>query len=126
MSGLGYAALRAALSMEQVLTLLDYRPTQRRGPQLRGPCPIHDLAAMVDRRCFSVHLDRHAFRCFRCGAHGNQLDLWRLVHRLPLYQAALHLCRQAGLTPPRLPPHPTQPQPEIRNLAVTTPRQATD
>jgi len=126
MSGIDYRALRAAISMEQVLTLLGHRPAQRRGPQLRGACPIHDPAGAGDRRCFSVRLDRHAFRCFTCGAHGNHLDLWRQVHRLPLYQAALHLCRHAAIQPPRTSPPPAQPYPEIRNFPASSPRSATD
>lgn len=126
MSGIDYQALRAAISMAQVLALLDYRPAQRRGPQLRGPCPIHDAAGAGDRRCFSVDLDRHAFRCFTCGAHGNHLDLWRLVHHLPLYEAALHLCRHAAIQPPRMSPPLVQPNPEIRNSSASSPRPATD
>ena len=62
--------------MERVLELIDYRPTSRRGHQLRGACPFHP----PDRprsRCFSVELKRGIFRCFTCGAQGNQLDQWR-------------------------------------------------
>jgi DNA primase len=126
MSGLDYRALRAAVSMERVLSLLGFSPARRRGQQLRGPCPIHDPAGVGDRRCFSVHLGRQAFRCFGCGAQGNQLDLWRLVHRLPLYSAALCLCRQARLDPPRLAPAPRSPEAEIRNSAPPTSRPATE
>ena len=62
------------------------------GPQRRGPCPVHGHPG--DReRTFSVHLGKGAFRCFQadCGAQGNALDLWAAIHRLPLYDAALHL-----------------------------------
>jgi hypothetical protein len=30
-------------------------------------------------------------------AHGNVLDLWAAVHRLPLYEAAMHLAETFGL-----------------------------
>jgi hypothetical protein len=109
-----YTAVRAAISMQQVLRLLGYQPVSRRGQQWRGPCPIHDPAAAGQRRCFSVHLGRHVFRCFRCGAQGNQLDLWQLVHRLPLHASALHLCYHAQIPPPTHPSAIDRP-PTIRN-----------
>jgi hypothetical protein len=44
-------------------------------------------------RTFSVHLGKNVFQCFHadCALKGNVLDLWAAVHRLPLYEAALHL-----------------------------------
>lgn len=126
MSGIDYSILRATISMEQVLELLGYQPVSRRGQQLRGPCPIHDSAAAGKQHCFSVHLGRRVFRCFRCGAHGNQLDLWQLVHRLPWRASALHLCRHAQISPPKLQPPAVVRQSQIRNSHRTSPRQATD
>jgi DNA primase len=126
MAGLDYRALRAAISMEQTLSLLDFSASYRCGDQLRGCCPIHDPRGAGDRRCFSVHLGRGVFRCFGCGACGNQLDLWRLAHRLPLYEASLDLCRQANLPPPfKAPPAPHH-RAEIRNSALLSPRMATE
>jgi hypothetical protein len=126
MPGIDYPALRAAISMERTLALLGYDAAHRRGEQLRGACPIHDPLGTGDPRCFSVHLGRGVFRCFRCGASGNQLDLWRLAHRLPLYAASLALCRRANLSPPLKAPPATAPQAEIRNSASRSPRKATD
>lgn len=125
MSGIDYQAVRAAISLKQVLDLLGYEPCRRDGPQLRGPCPLHDPRGPDDRRCFSVHLTRGIFRCFRCGAHGNQLDLWRLTSQLPLYQATIDLCHRAQLDPPRLPP-PVKSQVNSRNSSPDSSRQATD
>jgi DNA primase len=125
MSGIDYSALRAAISMQQVLVLLGFQPVSRRGQQLRGPCPIHDPAATVNQRCFSVRLDRHIFRCFACGAHGNQLDLWQLVHRLPLHESTLHLCRHAQISPPVLHIPVANGYPRIRNSHQSSPRPAT-
>lgn len=100
-----YAALRRQVTMQQVLEHLGCL-SQFRGSavQRRGPCPIHTQAG--DReRTFSVSLDKHVFRCFhaQCGAQGNVLDLWAAVHRLPLYEAALHLTKtfRLELTPAR-------------------------
>lgn len=125
MTGIDYRLLRIAVSMEQVLRLLQYQPTCRRGEQLRGPCPIHDPQLLGDDRCFSVHLGRHVFRCFQCGAGGNQLDLWRLVHDLPLHAAALDLCRQAHIPPPTTEQSRTDRKPKTRNSEPPPPRPAT-
>jgi DNA primase len=40
-----------------------------------------------------VNLEKKVFHCFHppCGAHGNVLDLWAAVRRLPLYEAARDL-----------------------------------
>jgi transposase len=94
-----FAFVREQVSLEQVLAHLGLLGQLRgSGPQRRGPCPIHSHPG--DReRTFSVHLGKGAFRCFQadCGAQGNALDLWAAVHRLPLYDAALHLAGTFGL-----------------------------
>lgn len=63
-----------------------------RDEQRRGPCPVHSHPGDA-KRTFFVHLGKNVFRCFRaeCAVKGNVLDLWAAVHRLPLYEAALHL-----------------------------------
>jgi DNA primase len=99
MPGIDYAAVRRAIPMFRVLGLIPYEPTTRRGSQLRGPCP---LSPTCSARSFSVHLHRHLFHCFGCGAGGNQLDLWSSLHNLPLHPAAEHLCQQAGIAVPYL------------------------
>lgn len=102
---INYAALRRQVTMQQVLEHLGCLPQlPGSGAQRRGSCPIHAQAG--DReRTFSVSLDKHVFRCFHaeCGAQGNVLDLWAAVHRLPLYDAALHLANtfHLQLTPGR-------------------------
>jgi len=92
---LDIAAVRRAVSMEEVLAHLGYFDSLRgSGPQRRGPCPLHD--APSDRhRSFSVHLGKGVFRCFhsKCQAQGNTLDLWAAYHRLPLGQAAESLAK---------------------------------
>jgi transposase len=94
-----FAFLRQQVSLEQVLAHLGLLEQLRgHGPQRRGPCPVHSHPG--DReRTFSVHLGKNAFRCFQadCGAQGNALDLWAAIHRLPLYDAALHLAETLGL-----------------------------
>jgi DNA primase len=113
MPGIDYQQLRQQVSMSQVLGLIGFRANWRRGPQVRGPCPIPDCSS-TSRRTFSAHLLRQGYHCFACGAHGNALDLWAAIQRLPLHHAAIDLCRTLNLVPPRLPsshliPAPSQP-----------------
>jgi len=88
-----FAFLRQQVSLAQVLHhfgFLDH--LHGSGLQRRGPCPVHGKA--TDReRTFSAHLGKNICQCFQadCAVKGNVLDLWAAVHRLPLYEAALHL-----------------------------------
>lgn len=94
-----FAELRRQLRMADVLERLGIldRLTGR-GPQRRGPCPIHEPRSQGGRT-FSVHLGKHVFRCLdpACAAQGNVLDLWAAIHQLPLRDAALHLARTFAL-----------------------------
>jgi Transposase IS116/IS110/IS902 family/CHC2 zinc finger len=88
-----FAFLRQQVTMEQVLGHLGVLDQLRgRGLQRRGPCPIHGQAGDT-QPTFSAHLGKHIFQCFQadCRAQGNVLDLWAAVHKVPLYEAALHL-----------------------------------
>jgi transposase len=88
-----FAFLREQVSMEQVLRHLRLLDKLRgRGLQLRGPCPIHG-GPNDSQPTFSAHLGKHIFQCFhaKCRAQGNALDLWATIHKLSLYEAALHL-----------------------------------
>jgi hypothetical protein len=92
---LDFAAIRAQVPLEQVLSHLKVLPLLKgSGPQRRGPCPVHDPAGR-SRRSFSVNLEKNVFQCFHppCAAHGNVLDLWAAVHQLPLREAAEDLAR---------------------------------
>jgi transposase len=94
-----FAFLRQQVTMQQVLEHLGLLGGLRgRGQQRRGPCPIHGTPN--DSQCtFSAHLGKHIFQCFHadCAAHGNVLDLWAAIHRLPLYEAALQLAEALHL-----------------------------
>ena len=46
---------------------------------------------------FSVSLSETAFQCFRCGAKGNQLDLWAAVYEMNIYDAARDLAEKFGV-----------------------------
>src|SRR4029077_5734625 len=88
-----FTCVRQQLTMEQVLRHLGFFDALRgRSLQRRGPCPVHGQPS--DRKgTFSVHLGKNVCQCFQadCAAQGNVLDLWAAKHRLPLYEAALHL-----------------------------------
>ena len=81
--------------------LIHFAPVRRGADQLRGPCPIH-RSASAESRSFSVNIRKNAFRCFTCGATGNQLDLWSKVHGLTLFDAAVDLCDRLHLAVPWL------------------------
>jgi DNA primase len=94
-----FAFLREQVTMEQVLQHLGLLTNLRgRGQQRRGPCPVHSHPTDAERT-FSVHLGKNAFQCFHadCAVKGNVLDLWAAIHRLPLYEAALHLAETFAL-----------------------------
>jgi transposase len=111
--------LRQQVTMEQVLAHLGilglFKGTR---VQRRGPCPVHAEAPATlpsTKHTCSVHLGKNIFQCFhpQCAAHGNLLDLWAAVHRLPVYEAALHLAatfhlpRNREEEPVRTAQHPT-------------------
>lgn len=93
-----FAAVRAQLDIVTLLEHLGFQPRSRRGAQIRGACPLH-AATLGTARCFSVNVDTHLFHCFKCGKHGNALDLWCAAKRLTPYDAALDLCRRFNLSP---------------------------
>jgi DNA primase len=101
MPGIDLKQVRSQITIQQVLDLLSFVPTARVGPRLRGPCPIH-ASSRPQSRVFSVNLDCHRYRCFRCHSAGTQLDLWAAVHRLSIYAAAKELCRRLGIPVPYL------------------------
>ena len=100
MPGIDYTLLRQQLSLAQVLDLLGFTVTTRRGPQVRGPCPVHGSSAPRSRS-FAAHLEKNCWHCFGCGAGGNALDLYLAVTRLPVYEGALELCARLHLPVPR-------------------------
>jgi hypothetical protein len=88
-----YAFLRQQITLEQVLKHLGLLDRfAGRGAQRYGPCPFH-AAKRPRSRSLCIHLKKHVFRCCNptCQAQGNALDLWATAHRLPLYEAAIHL-----------------------------------
>jgi DNA primase len=93
MPAIDFRKVRAVVSMRDVLELLGFVPRISAGEQRRGVCPLHHSASPTSR-VFSANLAKNAFRCFKCGATGNQLDLWAAATKQPLHEAAQDLCRR--------------------------------
>jgi CHC2 zinc finger len=102
---------RAEIHLALVLDLLGWRDCERNGAQVRGPCPVHGSSSPRSRS-FSAHLGRNIWRCFRCEASGNALELWACATRQELYPAVLELYQQLGRTVPWL--TPVQPRPSVK------------
>jgi DNA primase len=100
MPGIDFVLLRRQISLTQVLNLVGFTATTRRGPQLRGPCPVHGSKSPRSRS-FAAHVEKNCWHCFRCGAGGNALDLYLAVTKLPVYEGALELCARLGISAPR-------------------------
>ncbi len=97
MPGVDFNRVRTEITMEQVLSLLGFQPSQRSGAQWYGSCPLHETLSEHHRRgSFSVNVAIGRYYCHRCHSHGNQLELWAAATKLPLYQAAVDLCRRIG------------------------------
>jgi len=101
-----FAAVRAALTIAQVLTLLGFVPRSDHAGQQRGACPLHGSTTGT-ARCFSVNTHADTFHCFKCNRSGNALDLWAAANRLSPYHAAVDLCQRLNIPLPlRQPPRP--------------------
>jgi DNA primase len=115
MPAIDFREARARLPLAEVLDLIGFEPSARRGDQVRGPCPVHRSRTTASRS-FAAHLGKNAWHCFGCGAGGNALDLWVAVTRQPLHAAVIDLCLRLGREVPwlRYPPEqekPTMPEP---------------
>lgn len=99
MPGIDFKLLRQQVPLAQVLELVSFTALTRQGARVRGPCPVHGSSSRRSRS-FAAHLEKHCWRCFRCGAQGNALDLFVAVTKLPLYAAARELCARLQLPVP--------------------------
>ena len=95
MPGIDFEKLRAEITMEDVLTLLGFEPSHRRGDQWYGACPLH-VSQPALSRYFSVNVAIGRYYCHKCQSKGNQLELWAEVTKLRLHPAAINLCRALG------------------------------
>jgi len=101
MPGLDFREARARLQLAEVLDLVGFEPSKRRGDQVRGPCPVHRSRTRASR-AFAAHLGKNVWHCFGCGAGGNVLDLWTALTRQPVHAAVIDLYRRLGREVPWL------------------------
>ena len=99
MPSIDFAELRRRVSISRVLALVGFRVVRISGAELRGPCPIHGPHS-CQSRSFAANIEKNVFRCFRCGAGGNALDLWAAIHKTDVYRAAMSLCEQLAIEVP--------------------------
>jgi len=98
-----FAAVRAAITIAQVLALLGITPRAEHTAQQRCACPLHGSTTGT-ARCFSFNTTAHTFHCFKCGRSRNALELWAYAQRLSIYDAAIDLCLRLNVPLPTLPP----------------------
>jgi len=120
MPALDFREARARLQLAEVLDLVGFEASRRRGDQVRGPCPVHRSRTPASRslasRSLAAHLGKNVWHCFARGAGGNALDLWVAVTQKPLYGAVLDLFLRLGrevpwLLRPRSREKPAMPDP---------------
>jgi DNA primase len=97
--GVDYRRVREQISMADVIELAGLTELQVSGDELRGPCPVHDSESPKSR-AFAVNLGKNAYYCHKCGAAGNQLDLWAALNKLTLHEAAIDLCKRSNVEVP--------------------------
>jgi len=95
MPGIDFDKLRAEITMEQVLNLINFAPSSRSGTQWHGPCPVHPSTS-TRSRSLSVNLNTRRYYCHKCRSKGNHIELWAAINRLSIYDAAVDLCRTLG------------------------------
>lgn len=95
MPGVDFNKLRAEITMEQVLQQINFAPASRSGNQWHGPCPVHRSTSNKSQT-FSVNVNTRRYYCHKCHSKGHQIELWAAVTKLPIYEAAIHLCRTLG------------------------------
>lgn len=98
-----FRMLKEQVPIERVLELIGWQPVVKRGPELRGPCPVHKSKS-EGSQTFAVNTDKNGFKCFKCGESGNQLDLAAHhfgIEKGQVVRASVRLCRELGIEIPR-------------------------
>ena len=98
-----FKAMKADVSILDVLRLMNWEPNAQRKDELRGPCPVHKSKSPTSK-IFSVSPEKNAFKCFSCDAGGNILDLAAHhfgIESSQVVRVAVKLCRELGREIPR-------------------------
>lgn len=95
---LDFAALKTLLDCVEVLKSTGWRPTWSRPLIARGPCPFQGCHSRQNRE---LAVTRDGFFCHRCHRRGDVVRLWADLKDLDMLHAALDLCREFRIEPPR-------------------------
>jgi DNA primase len=101
MPPIDYREARSRVRLAEVLDLIGFAASWRRGEQVRGPCPVHRSGTPTSRS-FAADLGKQLWHCFRCSAGGNALDLWAAVTQQRLHAAVIDLYARLGRDVPWL------------------------
>jgi DNA primase len=93
-----FDALKRQVSVSQVLRHLGWMPTRIEPATQRGPCPVHGSRSRGSR---SLSVSRTWWKCWSCGARGDVIRLWALLHRCDDLTAALAICEALNVRVPR-------------------------
>jgi DNA primase len=93
-----FRAVKAAITMEQVLTHYDVLDRfKRSGDSLSGPCPIHQGENPTQ---FRVSISKSIWNCFsQCKCGGNVLDFISRMENVSIHGAALKAIKWFDLNP---------------------------
>ncbi len=83
-----FRAIKAAVSMQNLVEHYQLRDLRKSNNELRGRCPIHDGEG---DRTFHINLSKNVFQCFSCKAKGNVLDFVAAMEHCNIREAALKL-----------------------------------
>ncbi len=107
-----YRELKKRIRLQDLLHEMGWHPSEGRGAQLRGPCPLPVCRVRTDNdpsprrlRTFSVNTERNIFGCFSCGRSGTVIDFWAYYRAIDTDAAARE--RATRLTLDNNPPHPS-------------------
>ena len=93
-----FKAVKAAITMEQVLNVYSILEKFKRGPDsLSGPCPIHKGSNPTQ---FRVSISKNIWNCFsKCKHGGNVLDFIARMENVSIHAAALKAIEWFDLDP---------------------------
>jgi DNA primase len=83
-----FKAIKAAVTMEMVLSRYGVNWLRKKDDELRGRCPIHQGEG---QSTFHVSLGKNVFHCFSCKARGNVLDFVAAMEKCSVRDAGLKL-----------------------------------
>ena len=115
-----FKAVRAAITMEQVLDHYGLLDTFKRGTDsLSGPCPIHKGSNPTQ---FRASISKNIWNCFsKCACGGNALDFICKMENVSIHAAALKAIEWFNLNPEAMSAGDGEDKPEEAPASKTAP-----